>query len=158
MTVGVERHTSGEAIAAEWDALAREVGAPPFARPGWNAFGNGALELLAARRDGALTGVLPIVRRAGGVHVPANWHTPVFAAAARHEETRRELYDAAFATSRPYANLRLLGDDAAVAEDVARDRRFDVSVRVLQSSPYVDLRRELPAPREKTLRKAREKL
>lgn len=163
MTMGVERYTSVANIAAEWDDLALRTGARPFARPGWigawwNAFGAGALDVLAVRRQGELAGVLPVSRRWGGVHAPTNWHTPVFDAVVADDEARRELYEAALSRAQVYAQLRFLGDDAEVAAAAARERRFSVETRVLQSSPYVPLEGEVAKPREKVFRRTREKL
>lgn len=72
-------------VAPQWDALADSLGASPFLRPRWfaaweSAFAPRGVELLTARRDDRLVGVLPLLRRARGVRGAANDHTPVFGA------------------------------------------------------------------------------
>jgi CelD/BcsL family acetyltransferase involved in cellulose biosynthesis len=79
----IERHTEIGPLADEWDSLADRAGAPPFMRPGWfeawlEAFTTHRFDLIAARQDGYLTGVLPLLRSRGGVlRAPANSHTPL---------------------------------------------------------------------------------
>jgi CelD/BcsL family acetyltransferase involved in cellulose biosynthesis len=82
----VERHSSIASIAAEWDALADRCDASPFVRPGWfdawlRAFGGQPL-ILAARDGHDLTGVLVLLRGPAALHSAANWHSPLYGAAA----------------------------------------------------------------------------
>ncbi len=93
-----------EALAPEWDALAVATGAPIFCRPGWigawwSAFGAGELQVFVARREGELSGVLPLWRRRGTLHGCANIHSPLFEAVTRHEEDLDTLVAAALAAA-----------------------------------------------------------
>jgi CelD/BcsL family acetyltransferase involved in cellulose biosynthesis len=89
-----------DALAPEWEDLALGLGAAPFSRPGWarpwwSAFGQGELCVLALRRAGKLTGVLPLSRRRGRLHSCSNVHTPVFDALAVAAEDLEALLVAA---------------------------------------------------------------
>lgn len=80
-----------EDVAREWEDLADRAGASPFLRPGWlrswwAAFGEGDLRILAARRDGRLVGVLPVVNRHGAVVSPTNWHSHEYGFLATDED------------------------------------------------------------------------
>lgn len=93
-----------EALAPEWDALAAATGASIFCRPGWigawwSAFGSGELQVFVARREGELSGVLPLWRRRGRLHGCANIHSPLFEAVARGEEDLEALVAAALAAA-----------------------------------------------------------
>lgn len=65
---------------ARWDRLARDVGASPFARPGWLGAWSSSFDLdvrLATVERGArLVAVLPIVATPGRVRTASNWHVP----------------------------------------------------------------------------------
>lgn len=66
----------------EWDVLAERTGIP-FLRLDWltawcTAFGAGRLLIYAARRDGDLVAVLPLVAKDSTLRSPTNAHTPVF--------------------------------------------------------------------------------
>ena len=83
-------------LAAEWDALADRLGAPPFLRPGWfdawhRAYGRGELRVLQVRDQGRLTGVLPVELRDRSVSSPTNSHTPLFGPLAEHPDAERGL-------------------------------------------------------------------
>ena len=167
MTVAVEKHTSIAAIAEEWDALADAAGASPFVRPGWigawwDAFGAGRLEVIAVRdADGALSAVLPVARRAGGVFSTSNWHSPEWGVAARDDAAARAAFDALFASSASYVMLRFLGPGLEAAEAAARAAGYTSATRVIQESPYIELGggfESLPRPHEKQHAKNRAKL
>ena len=138
----VELHTSIEGITAEWEALADRVGSTPFDRPGWiaawwNAFGSGELEVVAVREGGQLQAVLPLVRRAAGLYLPTNGHTPSFGPAGTPEAVAAA-YDAAFAARRPYLRARFVASAGPILQSATR-HRYAASERVLQRSPYVPL-------------------
>jgi CelD/BcsL family acetyltransferase involved in cellulose biosynthesis len=81
VTVGEEH--SLDALASEWDDLADRAGAAPFVRPGWigawlRAFGQGEAIFVTARRDGLLTGLLPLERRGSTLAAPVNSETFTF--------------------------------------------------------------------------------
>jgi CelD/BcsL family acetyltransferase involved in cellulose biosynthesis len=78
-----------ESVRGEWAALAEQVDAMPFLRPGWfeawcDAFGARDLRLLCARRGDTLVGVLPLdTGRRGLCRSPTNMDTPRFGALLR---------------------------------------------------------------------------
>lgn len=166
MAMAVDTYTSVEQIAGEWDDLAKRTGASPFLRPGWiaawaRAFGGGKLEVHALRRGGKLAGVLPVQRRAGGVHAPANWHTPEWGPVAEDDAAARELFDAVFAARPPYALLRFLGPGTEEAVGAARAAGYAATARPLQQSPYIELGGgwdSLAQPRAKSVAKTKQKL
>jgi len=46
----IERYDDLSTLTTEWDALADQVGAPPFVRPGWiDTFGDGRTVALGVR-------------------------------------------------------------------------------------------------------------
>jgi CelD/BcsL family acetyltransferase involved in cellulose biosynthesis len=138
----LELHTTIDSIAADWEALADRTGASPFDRPGWiaawwSAFGSGELDMLAVRDGGELQAVLPLVRRAKGLYLPTNAHTPSFGPAGTPEAIAFA-YDAAFELRRPYLRARFVASAAPIVESAA-DHGYSVADRVLQRSPYVPL-------------------
>lgn len=142
----VEVHAAVAPLESDWDALADRVAAPPFVRAGWigawwEAFGTGQLEVLAVRREGRLTGVLPVGRRRGVVHSPTNWHTPLFAMVAESEEDAAAL--AAGLLARPARRYDLSFLDPglpglAEVRAAARDAGSRIIERPVARSPYVD--------------------
>jgi CelD/BcsL family acetyltransferase involved in cellulose biosynthesis len=169
----VEVHDDIDAIAAEWDELARATGASPFARPGWigawwSAFGRGELELLALHAKGRLRGVLPLERRDGVLKAPANAHTPTFELIAEDAAAGRELVDVALALTTKRLELRELdadGPTAAAMTDAARRRPTPVRVRELRQAPWVrlgagpeDYPASLAGKRRRDLRRRRRRL
>lgn len=153
----VEFHTTVDSIATEWDAVADRTGATPFDRPGWisawwNAFGSGDLKIVAVRDGGELAAVLPVVRRAGGLHLPTNAHTPWFGPAGTPEAVA-VAFDAAFATRRAYLWGRFVGSPAPILESATRCGYAAVQ-RVVHRSPYVPLEGyQLPAKAQKRMRR-----
>lgn len=102
-----------EAVSAEWQKLAERVGASPFAYPAWiaawfSAFGNGSLQIFTARRDGELTGVLPLIRSGGLLLAPANAQTPLFESLGMTHADHQALLDAALRSSRRGVLLRAI--------------------------------------------------
>ncbi len=156
-----------EAIAPEWDALADRVADLPFLRPGWfrawdRAFGRGDLEVLTVRRNGALTGVVPIVPWHGVLRSPTNWHTPWFGALAVDDAAHRELASALRERARNWFDLSFLPAADPFARAV-RDLEQTTISRVVQRSPYIvtegswdEFLRALP--RRRQLRKAERRL
>ena len=143
--IAIERHGRTESLATEWDALADRAGATPFARPGWvavwaAAFAPRRLEILAARRDGRLAGLLAVARGRGGLRSAANAHTPHFEILAEDAVVARMLVDELYA-ERPrsvalaYLDPSAAGWSAALAG--ARAARYRTATRVVLRSPYV---------------------
>jgi CelD/BcsL family acetyltransferase involved in cellulose biosynthesis len=145
--ITVDRHPSTAPLAAEWDALADRAGATPFLRPAWTAawaaaFAGGRVEVLTARRDGRLCGVLPIVRRAGVVRSAANAHTPDGDVLAEDDATVRTLVTALYA-ARPRAvaltHLAAGGGSQTAARSVARGAGYRIAERTMLRAPYLDV-------------------
>jgi CelD/BcsL family acetyltransferase involved in cellulose biosynthesis len=120
VVVTAEVHTSFDAIAAAWDALASDVGASPFVRPGWiaawwDAFGRGELETFTCHDAGALVAVLPLARCQGTYRSPTNSHTPGFGVVAAEPHYARLLADAVVAGRARRLDLACLTTDAQSA-------------------------------------------
>jgi CelD/BcsL family acetyltransferase involved in cellulose biosynthesis len=165
--VSVQRADSLDSVAAEWDDLAERVSAPPWVRPGWiaawvDAFGGGApLEVFADRRDGRLTGVLPLLRRRGGLASPTNWHTPEFGLLAEDASVEGALAEAVFAGRPRSVRLGWIADEGlAAARSTASGVGYRMLERPLMRSPYLPLDEPEPAaaPRVSTVRRHRRSL
>lgn len=128
-----------------WDALADDVGAQPFVRPGWilawsRAFAPGRLSLVTAMRGDELVGVLPFIARRGALSAPVNWHTPLFGCTAINADVATALVDALVLCAPARADLAFLADDdpvVAACSAAARDRGQKVIVRTILRSPYL---------------------
>ena len=140
----IEIHPRVDAIAEEWDALAERVGASPFRRPGWfaawtQAFGPAELRVYGARRDGALVGVLPLIRRGATLASPTNWHTPEFGPVARPASVPRLIEEVL--ADRPrrlsLAFLEWNRPEAALVVEACRVAGYRTIVRTLERSPYI---------------------
>lgn len=133
-------------LAESWDALADDVQAPPFLRPGWihawrEAFAPGAPEPLTVHRGGELAGVLPLARKGRLTRGASNWHTPEFAPLARDDTAARELAAAAFDGARR-VELAFLDPDRPpyrALEEEASSRGYRVLARTLERQPTLDL-------------------
>jgi CelD/BcsL family acetyltransferase involved in cellulose biosynthesis len=146
----VQQHDAIEPLAAEWDALAERVGAPPFVRPGWfaawwEAFGAGRPLVLAARRRGELAGVLALRRRPGALASPTNAHTPGFGLVAADEVASRALVGAALARAPHGLALDYLDDadpDIDLLQQAAVGAGHATLRLLIERSPYVVLASE----------------
>jgi CelD/BcsL family acetyltransferase involved in cellulose biosynthesis len=143
----VERHSAIATLAAEWEALAERVDAPPFVRPGWieawmGAFSSARPAILATRTEGRLTGVLPLLRRHGALTSPTNWHTPAFGALVDGRGAARALAEALLAERAACTDLSHLDATDPLIEEVrnaaggAGRRTIE---RLVARQPYVDL-------------------
>jgi CelD/BcsL family acetyltransferase involved in cellulose biosynthesis len=143
----VEQHDSFAAIAPEWDALVRRVGATPFCSPGWfeawwAAFGRGRLEVFTLRRDGELIAVLPLASHHGIRRALSNWHTPELEIPAVDSEARRALLRRVLGSTRTSLQLAMLTagtPDALDFATVASEEDMRVLPRTIERSPYVKL-------------------
>lgn len=143
--ITIERHERTESLAAEWDALADRAGATPFARPGWAAawtaaFAPRRLEILAARRDGRLAGLVAMARGRAGMRSAANAHTPHFEILGEDPVVARMLVDELYAERPRSVALAYLDPSApgwTVALAGARGARYRTATRVVVRSPYV---------------------
>jgi CelD/BcsL family acetyltransferase involved in cellulose biosynthesis len=134
-----------DSVASEWDELAAGTGASPFVRPGWieawwDAFGRGRLTVLAARRDRALVGVLPVSHRHGVLRSPSNEHTPVFDVVAVDEAAVLALGSLLFdARARAVTLVRLAGDGPGLVglEACGAQAGYRTAVSPVARSPYI---------------------
>ena len=131
--------------AGRWEALADDVGAPPWWRPAWvsawtAAFGREGLELIVATRGESLVGVVPFRRLGREFRSTTNYHTPSFGLLARDEPARRALADALVdhAPARLSAAFLPAGEESlATLAEAARDRGRRTVTRTLERCPYV---------------------
>jgi CelD/BcsL family acetyltransferase involved in cellulose biosynthesis len=143
----VVRYAGIGPVVEAWDALADELGAPPFLRPGWfvawvKAFATMRVVVFAAHdSDGRVAGVLPLLETRRGLAAPANWHTPEFGLVARPGAVRP--IAGAVAAARPVriAFQFVDADDPLVdaCAETVRARGYRVRVRTLERSPYVSV-------------------
>jgi CelD/BcsL family acetyltransferase involved in cellulose biosynthesis len=145
--VEITAHDSIAALAAEWDALVDTIGASPFVRPGWllawwAAFGTGVAEILVARRDGHLVGVLPMHHLDGVLRTMANDHSPECCFLAADVEVADALAAAMLDRTDRRASLyfldpTLLGMAALRRKAAASGHRL--LVRTAERSPYTTM-------------------
>jgi CelD/BcsL family acetyltransferase involved in cellulose biosynthesis len=138
---GIEIHPAVESVAAEWDQLALSQGASPFERPGWisawlAAFGAEGLRVLALRRGGRLTAVVPVLARRGLVRSPTNWHSPMFGPVAADDDARAAILAALHRGRTRRIDLSFL-DAETVAAARAGWPMAPSAERGLHSSPYI---------------------
>jgi CelD/BcsL family acetyltransferase involved in cellulose biosynthesis len=159
-------------LAAEWEALAKGAGAPPFARPGWfrawwDAFATGEPVVVTLTRAGRLVGVLPLRRRAGVLASPTNAHTPGFGPLAADASAAGELIAWTYAQRPRRVQLDYVdAADPAVAElrRAAARSGHRVVQAVVQRSPFAvlapgeDVDRRLGSKAARNLRRNRRRL
>ena len=163
------------AIAPEWDDLARSRRGKPLRSPGWDrsawwrSFQGGApSEVLSVRGDGGLTGVLPVVHLASTLRSPTNAHTPIFGLLGRDEESFHRLALAVYSKRPRRLDMSFLPHrNAGFAElvDGARTSGMRFITRSIALSPYVDTtrgwssyERTLDGKRLRELRRRRRRL
>src|SRR5437764_1412846 len=162
----VESHDRVGALAEDWDQLAKRTGAPPFQRPGWfdawlDAFGGGRAEILAVRRGEALTGVLPLVRRAGSLRSATNWHTPLFGPVAADAAALAALTAALLRERASRYDISFLdasGPEPAALREAARAAGAKVVERTIARQPFVDVSGDWAAYEARLERKQRKEL
>ena len=157
------------AAATAWEELAERVAAPPFARPGWfeawgQAFGE-PVELLTAKTDGGLSGVLPYVRTSGGVRSATNAHTPAPGLLAENEVAARILALGLFALGGRVSVGYLDAASAEILRDTAQGTGFLVLTRPLAyrlflelEGPWESFEASLPSRLVRDVRRRRRKL
>jgi CelD/BcsL family acetyltransferase involved in cellulose biosynthesis len=160
-------------LTREWEELADLVAAPPFMRPGWfqtwcEAFGRPRIELLTARRNDRLVGVLPMLGRKGSLRAPTNYHSPGFEPLAADEGATYELARNLVSAAGGRLSVGLLGDDDALlrrCETAATAAGWRVASRVERRTPVIRLEgggrshlERLPAKFRKELRRVRRRL
>ena len=136
---------SPDELREEWDSLADRTHAPPFLRAGWiepwhRSFGRGELTVLTVRRDGRLTGVLPVQAGRGKLASPTDWQTPLFGPVVEDREAAAELARALLDGTRRRADLWFLSPDAAGLEEcesAAGEAGFKAIARTIARSPFV---------------------
>jgi CelD/BcsL family acetyltransferase involved in cellulose biosynthesis len=142
-TIAIEREPGR--IAEEWDELAGRTGAVPFVRPGWitawwDAFGEGALQILTLRRGGRLAGVLPLYGNRAWLRSPTNDQTPQFSFIAEDAAAADELAAAALDRAGRRLTLSLVdaaGPDFAALRGGAGARGYRVLARPVVRPPYL---------------------
>jgi len=148
--ITVDHHAAIEPLASEWDELTDRLNGSPFARPGWiaawlDAFGNGRPEVLVARREGRLCGVLPIVRRGGAVRSAANAHTPSAEVLVEDDAVARALLRKVYSAHPRTVALTYLdreGPSLGEARDAGAAAGYRLAERVLLRAPYVAIEGE----------------
>lgn len=161
-------------LESEWEELAQSSGTHPFAHPGWTrawseTSRSGAMPpLLAARREGALVGALPVVASCGVVRSGTHSETPVFEPAAADEGVVQAMADAAVRIPRRQMDLSYLWSDSpftCALRQVAAERGLPVAEQLHGRSPYVDTTRtweefeqRLSAKRRQESRRKRRRL
>ena len=141
----VETHNAVDPVAREWEELADRTQAPPWVRPKWlsawfDAFGQGALEIVALRRNGRLAAVLPLVRRRGAVASPTNWHSPDFRLVAEDADAKRALVEAVVSAGRRRVTLGFVDQfDAGLFRHASERRGYRLVERTLEKSPYLSI-------------------
>ena len=136
-----------EPVAAEWDLLADRCGAVPFLRPGWigawwRAFGTGALEVVALRRDGRLVALVPLFSRPGALHSTTNFHTPLFGLLAEDADAARALASTVVSSGVRRVALGFLDSrspDLAELEAAGEAAGRRVLVRTLARAPFLEI-------------------
>jgi CelD/BcsL family acetyltransferase involved in cellulose biosynthesis len=123
-------------VAAAWDALAEETGAPPFFRHGWFSSWSRAYGVpieVAAYGSGALEAVAPVIRTRSGVMSPVNQESPGFGFVASTEAARSALLSGLLGGR---ALFRRLGaEDAAAVLSAAGPRPCERTL--MQRSPFI---------------------
>jgi CelD/BcsL family acetyltransferase involved in cellulose biosynthesis len=145
LVAGHDPHVLDDELRAEWDELADRTGATPFVRAGWlepwhRAFGDGELGALVTRRDGRLTGLLPVTARRGALVSPTNWHTPMFGPVAEDADAVRGLTHELLSRARRRADIWFLEAGSPALEQcaaAAAEARSRSIVRTIARAPYV---------------------
>ncbi len=139
----VEKYEGIEPLADEWRELAIRNDMPPFVRPGWlaawsDSFSDSELTLFASRRDGRLTGVLPVVEEGPVMRSPTNWHSHEFEPVAIDNDAGLALFEAAIAEHPRRLDLSFLPVDSVPEELMNRVApEYRVDSEVVSRSPYV---------------------
>ena len=144
--MGIEIHREISFVAAEWEALANEVGAAPFMHPGWcrawsDAFAPKGLTIVALRRGDRLSAVLPLTGRHGAPRSATNFHSPMFDILAADEAAVHELATAVFARHPRSVILKLVDPDAVSTRGwlaCAVDAGYTTRVETILNSPFID--------------------
>ena len=142
-----------ERIRGDWEALADQLDAAPFLRPGWiaawwRAFGDGRLEVLAARRGEDLLAVLPVVHRRGTTSSPSNWHTPAFGPLYAESSSGAAVLEELFTQRAHLVSISFLPSVEPHLNELcvaAKKAGYRVSVRVIQRSLAVVVSEEWSA-------------
>jgi len=133
-----------ESTSDEWRALADQLGASPFAYPGWfsawaGAFG-GDLRALTVRKGADLQAVASVLHSRRRLRSPTNSHTPLFEPVARNEVAEERLIDALFKlqpTCLDFCHVRSDGTFAAGIERSASERGYVVVSDPTLVSAYI---------------------
>jgi CelD/BcsL family acetyltransferase involved in cellulose biosynthesis len=131
-------------VAPEWERLAEECSALPWMLPEWiaawwRAFGAGRLQVVEARDESELVGIIPVSRRRGVTASTANWHTPEFGPVGRPAFVRG-LIDGVLADRPRRLSLSFLErsrPETMQVVEACRAAGYRMIVRTLERSPYI---------------------
>ena len=138
-----ELHHSTEALAQEWDALAQELGATPFAFPGWfdawlAAFAVPDPLIVAVRRGPALAGVMALADEGSTRSSLTNWHSPRFEPLAADAGAAAALARAAIQARRlSLSFVEAESETMTAIVNAATDAGYAVHSRDAEESPEV---------------------
>jgi CelD/BcsL family acetyltransferase involved in cellulose biosynthesis len=133
-------------LTSEWEQLANETGAAPWAWPGWfvawnRAFAAGeSLVYHCARTNGRLRAIGIFRGRAPGTGSAANVHTPWWGILAADREAHAQVMRAALADTPSRLVLRQLREDAedeTTLRAVCREDAFRVLRTAVEQAPFV---------------------
>lgn len=144
--MGIEIHRTIASVAAAWEALADEVEAAPFMRPGWftawrEAFTVADLTIVALRRGSRLAALIPVIERRGVVRSATNVHNPMFEILAADEAAAAELAAAVFARRPRSVILKPVDPDAVSTRGWlagAASAGYAIRTETILSSPFID--------------------
>ncbi len=173
MTVTVDTIATIEPLRDEWDDLATRACAAPFLRPGWfeawqTGFRREGLEVLVARREGSLIGVMPLHRNRGVTRSATNHHSALFGPLAPDPEASVVLAERVFSRAGHRVSLFLL-DPNADSTEALRTAAMESGCRLTEDeamrSPYIEVNgdfdryeRAMPGRFRSELRRRRRRL
>ena len=133
----------------EWDELAVRSGSPPFVRPGWirewmAAFAPGqGVQVVAVKRGGELTAVLPLVSGRWRLRSPTNGESMAFSPVVADADAAAELADRLLARQERIVDLSVVpagrGAPAEIMRSAAERRGAAVLTRTMTMSPFLDV-------------------
>ena len=96
--------------------------------------------MIAARRDGRLAGLLPVVWRGGMLASPTNWHSVIHGALAVSPDVEAAIFREMAVLGARRVDIAALGPQPALAlSGILSASGYRTSVRVIQRSPYLPL-------------------
>ena len=126
-----------------WEQLADDTDAPPFLRLGWmrawcNAFG-GRLQLHCIWRGTELVAALPLLRQAGRLSSPTNWHSVEGGWISRDQQATSELINGLLREGPVVSLGHLRGDQPSTFEALSAAAGCQTVRWVQQRSPWISI-------------------